>query len=557
MMTRSTKRICWREKPWWRTGDILYMFRKLLSNIFHGVINTLSDYSSLLFSKIGLEPIIITTPYAALKQWESKTLQAKRAGGAKRIAIMAIRNGTWVEWAVFAAHKIYNMGYQPVVIYDEGDVKNIYFPNKVSPTGINFWKEFLSLDYIEKYDLNLYFESEDKKEITASYLDFVGEYAHTVAAYNLRVEEYESHVMVEDYKKEYGNAQNMLMTAAVALNNLLKNIQIDTFLCPSGLIDQSAAALEVTKRLNIRSIFIEGWAMRPGHLIWAFNRPALDYDVEGWMKVLGEWNSEKEKDSNDFKKFQERLSLTRDDEWLENFHPVQRRTKQDKYSRELEEFLMRPGTLFLCGTNVVGDSATLRRATIYKNQKEWLSGLVDYFKNHPEYRLLIRAHPDEAWQKAKVKIGDYVAELKKGINNIYVIKGDEDINTYSLAERADIGLAWLSNIGVDMVIRGKPVIMAANPKYGNLNIVEIPKTREEYFRKIEQMAANPTPPSKDAINRAKYYQRILFKEMSLEAIGKNYSSIEYRLGKNRIHPDQEKFYRILVGELDEKGRKMA
>jgi hypothetical protein len=532
------------------------MFRKLLSNTFHGVINTLSDYSSLLFSKIGMGPVFITTPYAALKQWESKTFQAKRVGRANRIAIMAIRNGTWVEWAVFAAHKIYNMGYQPIVIYDGGDTENIYSTSNVPAGGLNFWKEFLSLDHIEKYDLNEYSESKENKSIIASYLDFANEYAHTVAAYNLRVEEFESHVMVEDYKKEYGNAQKMLMTAAVALNNLLTNIKVDTFLCPSGLIDQSAATLEVTKRLNIRSIFIEGWAMRPGHLIWAFNRPALDYDVEGWMKVLGEWNSEKEKDANDFKKFQERLSLDRDDEWLEDFHPVQRRAKQNKYPRELDEFLRRPGTLFLCGTNVVGDSATLRRATIYKNQKEWLSYLVDYFKDHPEYRLLIRAHPDEAWQKAKVKIGTYAGEIAKGMGNIYVIKGDEDINTYSLIESADIGLAWLSNIGIDMVIRGKPVIMAANPKYGDLNLVEIPKTREEYFKKIEQMAAAPIPPSTDAINRAKYYQRILFKEMSLEVVGKNYTSTEYRLGKNRMHSDQEKFYRILVGELDEKGREM-
>ena len=69
--------------------------------------------------------------------------------------------------------------------------------------------------------------------------------------------------------------------------------------------------------------------------------------------------------------------------------------------------------------------------------------------------------------------------------------------------------------------------------------------------------ARPVPPSIDVINRAKYYQRIVFKEMSLRAAGKNYLTSEYRMNQRTVFNEREKFFRILVGELDEKGRKTA
>jgi hypothetical protein len=459
-----------------------------------------------------------------------------------------------VEWAVFAAYYIYNMGYDPVVIYSGGELAELY-PRKrlLERAGLDFWDNFLADGRIEKVNLDDYLPVlPEEKE---AYLAFAEDHGHTMAAYNLRVEEHESHVMVEEYQSEYHKACDTLADTAAASEKMLSRIKVDRLICPSGLIGRSAAYLEAARRKKVMSVFVEGWAMRPGHMIWAYNRPALIYDIKGWMEALGEWNQQKEDDSTIFRNFQERLSLDRDDEWLEDFHPVQRSTKHEDCPADLRNFLSRPGPLFLCGTNVVGDSSILRRAVAFKNQKEWLEKLIAYFKAHPDLRLIIRAHPDEVWQRARVKIGDYAEGLAKGIENIHVVKGSEDINTYSLVERADIGLAWLSNIGIDMIIRGKPVIMAASPKYDDLGIVDVPKTQEEYFTKIDQTLENPAPPSAEVINRAKYYQRIVFKEMSIKAVGRNYLSWEMRLNRNPAFTQREKFYRILVGELDEKGRK--
>ncbi|OGF00944.1 MAG: hypothetical protein A2509_04030 [Candidatus Edwardsbacteria bacterium RIFOXYD12_FULL_50_11] len=510
---------------------------------------------ALLQSSIGLEPVYVKTAYSALKQWQYN-VNKNRETHDKKIGIVAFRNHTWAEWAAFAAHYIYNMGYQPVVIFSGREIASLYPRDRImEKAGLDFWSAFLETEYIEKVDIDNFIPSDEKTK--NGYSAFAEDHAHTMAAYNLRVEEYESHVMADEYRQEYQRSCKILVETAAAAEKLFSEITIERLICPSGLIGRSAAFLEAAARKNIKAVFVEGWAMRPGHMIWAYNRPALIYDIKGWMEALGEWNQQRENDSTIFRNFQEYLSLDRDDEWLEDFHPVQRSTKDEDYPADLRKFLSRPGPLFLCGTNVVGDSSTLRRAVAFKNQKEWLEKLIAYFKAHPDLRLIIRAHPDEVWQRARVKIGDYAAELARGIGNVQVVKGSDDVNTYSLVERADIGLAWLSNIGIDMIIRGKPVIMAASPKYDDLGIVDVPKTQEEYFKRIEQVLARPVPPSIDVINRAKYYQRIVFKEMSLRAAGKNYLTSEYRMNQRTVFNEREKFFRILVGELDEKGRKTA
>ncbi len=529
------------------------MLQRLLSRLYWDSACNVSDIQAYILAGMGLEPFFIRTAYSALKQWQ-KNIRRERPAKGKTIGIVAFRNHTWAEWAVYAAYYIYNMGYRPVVIYSDKEIRALY-PKKrqLEKAGLDFWDNFLADGRIEKVNLDDYAPVNQKER--ESYLAFARDQAHTMAAYNLRVEEYEAHVMVEEYQREYQTACDILADTAESAEKMLSHIKMDRLICPSGLIGRSAAYLEAARRKKIMSVFVEGWAMRPGHMIWAYNRPALIYDIKGWMEALGEWSQQKEDDSTIFRNFQERLSLDRDDEWLEDFHPVQRSTKHDNFGGKLNEFLARSGPLFLCGTNVVGDSSTLRRAVAFKNQKEWLEKLTAYFKAHPDLRLIIRAHPDEVWQRARVKIGDYAEGLARGIENIHVVNGSEDTNTYSLVERADIGLAWLSNIGIDMIIRGKPVIMAASPKYDDLGIVDVPKTQEEYFKRIEQVLARPAPPSTEVINRAKYYQRIVFKEMSIKAVGRNYLSWEMRLDRNPAFNQREKFYRILVGELDEKGRK--
>lgn len=525
---------------------------RIFKNIYHNIITNLWDLLGLLQIKFGIEPTFIKTSRMALEQWKTQ-IAVTNFSGKKKILIVAFRNYTWVEWAIFAAHYMYRMGYHPIVLFSNQEIVKLY-PNKrfIEKMGFNFWNGVEKLNYIKIINIDEYTTIDDSSEET--YCEFAHDFSATAAAYNLRVEEFEEHVLVDEYNEEKEKCEAVLRKYGTALEKVLTSLKFERLICPSGLIGISSAVLEVTKRLNIESVFVEGWAMRPGHMIWALNQPALEYDIQGWAKVIGNWDDHKERESMNFQKFQEKENLDLENlQWLKDFHSVQRIEKNMNFSTALNNFMNSKGPLFLLGTNVVGDSSTLRRSTIFKNQKEWLKEIVVFFKQHSEYRVIIRAHPDEVWQRAKVKIGDYAYNLAKDIPNIYVIKGEDNTNTYSLVKYAIVGLAWLSTLGIDMVLRGKPVLVAASPKYDNLGIVTHPKTKNEYFYKLIEYANDPPKPTEEAIQMAKFYQRIVFKDMSLEATSKNYNSIEYRLGRNRMHAEQEKFYKILAGELNEKG----
>ncbi|MFZ5516787.1 MAG: hypothetical protein ACOY90_09130 [Candidatus Zhuqueibacterota bacterium] len=524
--------------------------RHFLVRIYRGFLYNISDLFSSIQVFFGFEPSLIKTSYSALLQWKMGVSQSDKRKNMK-IAIAAIRNYTWIEFAVFAAHYLYKMGCNVLVIYSEKEIEKLYKNKRIlEKFGMNFWTEFMKCEYIEKIKI----EQQITEDRTSNddIKDVIDKLANTIAAYNLRVEEYEEDVEPENYAIELDRCKKMLFKTIPSISGILKENQVERILCPSGLIDKSVAFLEATKQIDMTAIFIEGWAWRPGHLIWSFNQPALNYDIKGWIEAIGGWNDTMESDSKEFIQFQECQEVSHDD-WLKNFHRVQRSKKISELPQELKYFIKRKGPKFFMGLNVVGDSATLNRQSIYKNQKEWLQHVITYFKKNHNYNLIIRAHPDEVWAKAKVKLGDFALKYAKDSSNIYVVMGDENINTYSILDHIDIGLIWLSNIGIDIIIRGKPIILAARSNYANTGIAEYPQTKNEYFSAIDKYAKNLIKPTSNEIKLAKLYQRIVFKEMSLEATGKRFNAVEYRLGNNRMHPDQEKFYKIIIGELDPKG----
>jgi hypothetical protein len=482
----------------------------------------------------------------ALEQWKH-ALKGTTAPKGKPILIFAIRNPRWVEWAVFSSCYLIRLGYPVVLAYSSREIDSIYREDQRQ--GFSFWRGIGGIRQLRVEDLDAYVYKGDRTD--HPYREFARCSAHMVAAYDLKVEEFEG-----DEKGEYASAvetaERMLMDYGHAVECLVRELSPVRIVCPSGLIGISVAVREACLREGVDAFFIEGWAMRPGHNIWNLNRPALDYDIGGWKRVLGEWTADKERDAADYMRFREGSRVSTED-WLDNFHQVQRSRKEDPLPLGVEEFFGCPRKKCLLGTNVVGDSSTLGRATIFRSQKEWVTEIIRYFRERPEICLVIRAHPDEVWQKAKTRIGDLAAEMAKDMKNVLVIPGTSGVNTFTLMERSDAGLAWVSNFGLDMALRGKPVILAASAQYAYTGICLVPRTQEEYFEAMGKVLETGWKPEVQAITEAKMYHYVVFKRMSLKSDSKDYRSIHYRLREGGMTPDQDRFYRILAGELSDKG----
>jgi len=319
--------------------------------------------------------------------------------------------------------------------------------------------------------------------------------------------------------------------------------------CSSGLIAESKTMLEALRRAGQETVCLEGWAWRPGHMIYNLNDPALDYNVSGWLSALGPWDEGKEKEIDAYLRFLDGEKRA-DNDWLENFYLIQRSNVSGNLAPELRRFVEGDAPLFLLAPNVIGDSSTLRRETIFPSMQTWLRETISFFKTRRELKLVIRAHPAERWigDKCVVFLAEQSRKLSEGVPNIFVIDSSDKVNTFSLLPFTRAGLVWLSSAGVDFVVRGVPTVCAALPKYHGLEIVREPRTRQEYFDQIDCWAARTERPTAAQIQAGKRYLHLVFKGFSFEATGRNYRATGCRLGEMPNQAEHDRFYRILAGE---------
>jgi hypothetical protein len=379
------------------------------------------------------------------------------------------------------------------------------------------------------------------------YAEFAREYAPSVAAYDLHVEEHEDGPLAPLYREAVVRAEAMLAQTGAAFERLLRANPVARLVCYSGLIGRSPAFHEAARRAGIEVLNVEGWTWRPGHMICNLDAPALEYNVDGWLRAMGTWDADRETDSARLMRFQEG-DVPGYTEHLALLHRVQRSPATDPVPGRVAAFLERKGPAFLLATNVVGDSSILRRNPIFRNQRDWLRQTFDFFRARPEWSLIVRAHPDEAWvrEKVVVRMGDVAREIAGEAPNVLVIAGDEDLNTYTLLPGLCGGLVWVSSIGVDMVARGIPVLAAAHPKYHGLGLVEEPRTIPEYFGALGRLAGGGIRPVAEQQARARQYLSLVFSDFSFDAFSPRFRARDLSLDGPA---DADVFYRIVAGDL--------
>lgn len=506
------------------------------------------------------------SPHLAVHAWVDQLRQSSLPEVRGHIAVLAIRNPTWIEWAVYTACWMRKLGLAPVVLYSSNDVASLYGRPFVKQTLFqrfylgDFWEQVSSIPDVELIDIDAH--SPSGAQAPADYGDFAADYAHTTAAYDLRVEEHEGWPRKQEYLAEVPRQQARLAEAGALLASVFEQAEqrygVRRLIAYSGLIGITSAAGEAARRRGWDVVFAEGW-LRPGHLICNLNSPALVYNIQGWLKSLGEWDQRKRDEIDKFLAFQEAPADFTDADWLKDFYKFQPAKATDALAPKIASFLAGDKPKLLMASNVVGDSATLRSMTIFQSQQEWISQVCDFFREHPEWKLIIRAHPAEYLLAARVvvKIGDIAKAAAKGAENILVIGGDEQVSTYALIREVHGGLIWLSTVGVDMVVRNCPVVAAAKPKYHGLGIVKEPRSKQEYFQQISSLIAGPRATSPEQKEMALKYLTIIAKEFSYKAFGPGFRACGIDLDGHPPGGDVETFYRILAGDLPMESRPPA
>ena len=515
--------------------------KRLFSKAIKSAITTRDFVDSELRLALGLRVRRSATPRQSLEQWIGALGVVPKPKG--RILITALRNETWIEWAVYCACVIRSLGYEATLVYYSPEIERFY---RASAGAGSFWSRVSAIPGVELIDLA---KLEPREELIHRWEEEAGAWAFPAVAYDEHIEEHDVRGNPELYKRKLELMKSRIVRLSAALASFLESRTFGRSFCFSGLIGESKVLLSVLRASGIDTVCLEGWAWRPGHMIYNLNAPALEYNVQGWIESFGPWDTGKEREVNAYLKFLD-VGKQDDAEWLDNFYRIQRNSISATLPSKLLNFLQGDQPVYLLAPNVIGDSSLLRRETIFPGQQAWAREVIQWFAAHPHLKLVIRAHPAERWigSKCAVYMGEVSSQAARGLANVFVIDSEENVNTFSLLPFARLGLVWLSSAGVDFVVRGLPALVAARPKYTGMGIVDEPSTRDEYFSKLERHALETRRPSPSQIAQGKRYLHVVFKGFSFEACGRNYRATGCRLGQMANQREHDRFYRILVGD---------
>lgn len=143
----------------------------------------------------------------------------------------------------------------------------------------------------------------------------------------------------------------------------------------------------------------------------------------------------------------------------------------------------------LLSANVIWDLAALNKEIFTSNMSEWIIETIKWFKQHPEYQLLIKAHPAELHPDIPKTKETVESILKKELStlpdNVFLLSPKVSISVYDLFPISKVGLVFTTSVGMEMAARGIHVITAGSSHYRGYGFTLDPNTKAEYFKMLE------------------------------------------------------------------------
>jgi hypothetical protein len=130
---------------------------------------------------------------------------------------------------------------------------------------------------------------------------------------------------------------------------------------------------------------------------------------------------------------------------------------------------------------------------VFAGMWEWLVETCRYLSIRSECQVVIRCHPAEPYYNTKETTSALLREhLSKIPDHFRIVSPTDDISTYSIMEVTDLGVVFASTTGLEMALRGKPVVCGNPSQHSNRKGFTIdPDTREEFFGAIDRVLKDP------------------------------------------------------------------
>lgn len=275
------------------------------------------------------------------------------------------------------------------------------------------------------------------------------------------------------------------LKAAKALYSYLRSAKPDVVIIPNGTILEFGVAFRVCKFLKIPTTTYEFSDQRDS--IWLTQNDEI---MQQNTDILWKNNDHKDLDKKEFEKVKELMFSRKNASLYGNFSRKWQKQPAEGGSQIKEKLKLDDRPIVLMATNVLGDSLTLGRNVFSRSMSEWIIRSIQYFMEKPDIQLVIRIHPGEMY----VTHGSIHEMIRRTMptlpNNIHLVAPDADINTYDLMEVASMGLVYTTTAGLEMAMRGVPVIVAGKTHYRNRGFTYDPVSWVDYFKILSKMLAS-------------------------------------------------------------------
>jgi len=171
-------------------------------------------------------------------------------------------------------------------------------------------------------------------------------------------------------------------------------------------------------------------------------------------------------------------------------------------------------------TNVVFDTSQVTVNTIYESMFDWLDDTIRIAAAHKDTLFIVRIHPEEArltrpsMEPVEVWMRARMLHLH---SNITIIPAKEEVSSYDLMDSSAFCVVYNSTVGVEAILRQRPVLSGAASKYSQQGFTHLPASRADYALMFEDFLRNGAPRvATEWIQRARRYFHFLVFRYSLD-----------------------------------------
>jgi hypothetical protein len=295
-------------------------------------------------------------------------------------------------------------------------------------------------------------------------------------------------LQVEDFDRDselYRLRLRMNRSAALSALALLQVERPDAVLVPNGLVTELGVFYQVARQLGLQTVTYEFNDQR--EQIWlSQNEIVMRQNTDAlWVARGNNPLTEAER---------EEIAALEDARTSAKKYGKGTRFWQDVASMGGDQLRKTLGLderpVALLATNVLGDSLTLGRNAFASSMAEWITKTVQYFAKRDDVQLVVRVHPGERLMKGPSMLGVIERAVPQQPANIRVVGPDEKVNTYDCMEIAGLGLAYTTTVGMEMAMRGVPVVLAGNTHYRGRGFTFDPTSWDEYYATLERLLSD-------------------------------------------------------------------